>query len=54
MSSLPQEIIDILIQFESAWDQGTPDLTEFLPADQTQRLAVLVELIPIDLRRCQT
>jgi predicted Ser/Thr protein kinase len=39
-------------RFEKAWREGTsPDLAQFLPASGPSRLAVLAELVQIDLER---
>jgi serine/threonine-protein kinase len=39
-------------RFEDAWQRGEqPEIEAFLPADEPERLAVLVELVHIDLER---
>ncbi len=46
------EIDDLVDRFESAWQQGQPPAIEdYLPRDQLQRQAVLVELVHVDLER---
>src|SRR5262245_32182360 len=36
-------------QFEAAWQSGPPPISDYLPADEPLRSAVLWELVQIDL-----
>ena len=53
---LRQEFDQIIDRFEDAWQQGRrPDIAEFLPDEGRLRLAVLRELVHIDLEyRCKS